>query len=303
MRCNMDGLHSSSVKTARPLSDTMLHIYLGRIFLVQERRNASIAKDLAFIAAPLLATVVAAAIVLSGRAAGFSTKIGTENYDIATGIPVSCLLISGLVYGLKRHPEQLARVVVACVTLTGTTSGLVLFKLSFEITGTTPVLFLSAIPLGYLGVRWSVKGYYGSLSQRKSTVLVIGSATLLGALIGTSLPPLFTIVFLGALAIMDFLAVQTNVLTHLIGAQKYGEILSIAAFPLETSLVGLGDFLAYSMLVATSLQLSGLAGALETIAFILFGALITLQITRLRSKTAGLVIPLCLGMIPVIIGL
>ena len=102
---------------------------------------------------------------------------------------------------------------------------------------------------------------------------------------------------------MDFLVVETNALTHLIGSKKYGEMLSIAAFPLETSLVGVGDFLAYSMLVATSLQLSGLAGALETIGFILCGALITLRITRLTSKTAGLVIPISLGMIPVVLGL
>jgi hypothetical protein len=247
--------------------------------------------------------VVAAAVVLSGRAAGFSTKVGTGDYDIVTGALVSCLLISGLVYGLKRHPEQLARVIVACITLAGTTSGLILFKLWFETTGTIPALFPIALPLGYLGVRWSVKGYYGLLSRRKSALLVIGSATLLGALIGTSLPPLFTIAFLGALAIMDFLVVETNVLTNLVGPQKYGEMLFVTTFPLETSLVGLGDFLAYSMLVATSLQLRGLAGAMETIAFVLCGALITLQITRLRSKTAGLVIPISLGMIPVILGL
>jgi hypothetical protein len=49
--------------------------------------------------------------------------------------------------------------------------------------------------------------------------------------------------------------------------------------------------------------LSGLAGAIETIAFVLCGALITLQITRVRSKTPGLVIPISLGMIPVILGL
>ena len=268
-----------------------------------ERRIVGFAKDLVLIAAPLLATIVAADIALSGRAAGFSTKIGTEGYDFVTSALVSCILISGLVYGLKRHPERLARVVVACITLAGTTSGLVLFKLWFETTGTAPILFLSAIPLGYLGIRWSVKGYYGSLSPRKSNLLVIGSATLLGTLIGTSLSPLFTIPFLGALALMDFLVVETNVLTRLIGPQRYGEVLSLTTLPLETSLVGLGDFLAYSMLVATSFQLSGLIGALETIAFVLCGALITLRITRLRSKTSGLVIPISLGMIPVILGL
>ena len=268
-----------------------------------ERRIVGFAKDLVLIAAPLLATIVAADIALSGRAAGFSTKIGTEGYDFVTSALVSCILISGLVYGLKRHPERLARVVVACITLAGTTSGLVLFKLWFETTGTAPILFLSAIPLGYLGIRWSVKGYYGSLSPRKSNLLVIGSATLLGTLIGTSLSPLFTIPFLGALALMDFLVVETNVPTRLIGPQRYGEVLSLTTLPLETSLVGLGDFLAYSMLVATSFQLSGLIGALETIAFVLCGAMITLQITRLRSKTSGLVIPISLGMIPVILGL
>jgi len=270
--------------------------------LAEERHTAGVAKDLVFIAAPLLATVVAAAVVLSGRAAGFSTEIGTSDYDIVSGVIVSCVLISGLAYGLKRHPGQLARLVVACITLAGTMSGLVLFKLWFETTGTIPVLFLSAVPLGFLGIRWSVKGYYGSLSRRKSTIIVIGSAALLGALIGTSLPPLFTIPFLGALAIMDFLFVETNALTHFIGPRKYLEMLSLTTVPLETSLVGLGDFLAYSMLVATSLQLTGLIGAMETVALILCGALITLQITRLRSKTGGLVIPITLGLIRVILG-
>ena len=272
-------------------------------FLGGEWRTVGIAKDLVIIAAPLVATLVVAVIVLSGRAAGFSTRIGTGDYNIVSGVIVSCVLISVLAYGLKRHPGQLARVVVACITVAGTTSGLVLFKLWFEITGAAPILFLSAIPLGYVGISWSVKGYYGSLSQRKSNVLVIGSATLLGALIGTSLSPLFTITFLGALALMDFLVVETNLLTRLTGTQRYGEVLSLTTLPLETSLVGLGDFLAYSILVATSFQLRGLIGALETIAFVLCGAVITLQITRLRSKTAGLVIPISLGMIPVILGL
>jgi len=271
--------------------------------LAEERHTARIAKDLLFIATPLIATVAAAAVVLSGRDAGFSTRIETGNYNIASGVIVSCVLISALAYGLRRDPGQLARIVVACITVAGTTSGLVLFKLWFEITGAAPILFLSAIPLGYVGISWSVKGYYGSLSQRKSNVLVIGSATLLGALIGTSLSPLFTITFLGALALMDFLVVETNLLTRLTGTQRYGEVLSLTTLPLETSLVGLGDFLAYSILVATSFQLGGLIGALETIAFVLCGALITLQITRLRSKTAGLVIPISLGIISVIPGL
>jgi len=271
--------------------------------LAEERHTARIAKDLLFIATPLIATVAAAAVVLSGRDAGFSTRIETGNYNIASGVIVSCVLISALAYGLRRDPGQLARIVVACITVAGTTSGLVLFKLWFEITGAAPILFLSAIPLGYVGISWSVKGYYGSLSQRKSNVLVIGSATLLGALIGTSLSPLFTITFLGALALMDFLVVETNLLTRLTGTQRYGEVLSLTTLPLETSLVGLGDFLAYSILVATSFQLGGLIGALETIAFVLCGALITLQITRLRSKTAGLVIPISLGIISVILGL
>jgi hypothetical protein len=199
--------------------------------LAGEQRIVGFAKDLVLIAAPLLATIVAAAIVLSGRAAGFSTKIGTEGYDFVTSALVSCILISGIVYGLKRHPERLARVLVSCITLAGTTSGLVLFKVWFETTGATPALFLIALPLGYLGVRWSVKGYYGSLSPRKSTLVAIGSATLLGALIGTSLPPLFTIAFLATLAIMDFLVVETNVLTRLIGPQRYGEVLSLTTVP------------------------------------------------------------------------
>src|SRR2546430_13824804 len=118
----MDSLSSHRSRMARPAFISQEATSLpGQNFLAEERRTASIAKDLVFIATPLLATVVAAAVVLSGRAAGFSTKIGTGGYDIVSGVLVSCILISGLVFGLKRHPEQLARVVVACITFAGTT--------------------------------------------------------------------------------------------------------------------------------------------------------------------------------------
>ncbi len=260
-------------------------------------------KDLFLLAIPLAGAVFAAAIVLSGRTTGLSTDIGTEKANLLTALLACAVLLCLMLYGLKYHPNQLTRIVVACITIAGTVSGLILLKLLFAALGVFPVLFLVALPAGYLGVRWSFLSYWGSLSKRKTSLLLIASSTLLGSLVGTSLPSTFTVAFLAGLAVLDFLAVETNLLTRMIGSLKYDEVTSLATLPLETSLVGIGDFLAYSMLVAMSLQLIGFLGAIETIGLILAGALVTLQITRLRSKAAGLLIPIGLGLIPVILAL
>ncbi len=260
-------------------------------------------KDLVFLAIPLAATVLAGVIVLSGRAAGFSTGVATGGVDVVTALATSCVLIFGVLYGLKHHPKRIANILVLTFTLVGTISGLVLLKILFEASGVFPALFLLAIPLGYLGVRWSFLAYLGSLSRRRTSFLLVASSTLLGTLIGASFPAVFTMVFLAGLAIMDFLVVETDFLARLIGSRNYDSVTSVTTLPLETSFVGIGDFLAYSMLVAMSLQLIGIYGAIETIVLILVGALVTLQITRMRSKTAGLLIPVGLGLIPVILAL
>jgi hypothetical protein len=260
-------------------------------------------KDLVFLAIPLAATVLVGVIALSGRAAGFSTGVATGGVDVVTALAASFVLISVVFYGLKHYPKRVANILVLTFTLVGTISGLVLLKILFEATGVFPALFLLAIPLGYLGVRWSLLAYLGSLSRRRTSFLLIASSTLLGALIGASFPAAFTLVFLAGLAIMDFLVVETDFLARLIGSRNYDNVTSVTTLPLETSFVGIGDFLAYSMLVAMSLQLVGVYGAIETIGLILVGALVTLQITRMRSKTAGLLIPIALGLTPVILTL
>jgi len=260
-------------------------------------------KDLVFLAVPLAGTVLASVIVLSGRSAGFSTGVATGGVDVVTALATSSVLIFGVLYGLKHHPKRIANVLVLTFTLVGTISGLVLLKILFEASGVFPALFLLAIPLGYLGVRWSFLAYLGSLSRRKTSFLLIASSTLLGALIGASFPAVFTIVFLGGLAIMDFLVVETDFLARLIGSRNYESVTSVTTLPLETSFVGIGDFLAYSMLVAMSLQLIGVYGAIETSGLILVGSFVTLQITRMRTKTSGLLIPVGLGLIPVILSI
>ena len=260
-------------------------------------------KDLAFLAIPLAATVFAGIIVLSGKSAGFSTGLSATAPDVSTALIVSGILIVGIIYGLKHQPKRLANMLVLIFTLIGTISGLILLRILFEASEVFPALFLLAVPLGYIGVRWSFLAYLGTLSRKKTNFLLVSSSTLLGALIGASFPPLFTIVFLAGLAILDLLAVESDFLAKLIGAPSYGSVASITTLPMETSFVGIGDFLAYSMLVALSLQLLGLYGALETISLVLLGALMTLQITRLKLKAAGLFIPVGLGLIPVILAL
>jgi hypothetical protein len=193
--------------------------------------------------------------------------------------------------------------IVAGVTVAGTVSGLILLKVSLQATGLAPTVFLITLPLGYLGLNWSVKGYFGSLSQKKASVLMVVSATLLGALIGTSLPTIFAITFLMILTVLDLLVVESNTVPSLVGKESYDKVISIVTLPLEKHLVGLGDFLAYSILSSASLQILGALGAIETACLILMGAIATFRITRSRRKTPGLLIPVGLGLIPLVLGL
>ncbi len=128
------------------------------------------------------------------------------------------------------------------------------------------------------------------------------SATLLGSLIGGLFPPVFTILLLFALSIFDVLLVENNALTKIVGAQNYQDVVKITTLPLHYHLVGIGDLLVFSMLVACSARLSGLYSAGATLVLILAGAFITLELVRTRFRFAGLAIPIWLGLIPSILG-
>ncbi len=237
------------------------------------------------------------------RAAGFSAGPETGSIDGITALLVSLTILAFLFYGLKRYPEKSARLIVAGVTVAGTISGLILLKVSFQAMDVSPVLFLVTLPLGYLGLNWSFRGYFGVLSQRKASVLMIASATLLGALIGTSLPTIFALIFLVTLTALDLFVVESNSVSTLVGQANYEEVVSVVTLPLEKHLVGLGDFLAYSILSSAALHILGVYGAIETSILIVLGALATFQITKSRKKAPGLLIPISLGLIPIILRL
>jgi hypothetical protein len=88
-----------------------------------------------------------------------------------------------------------------------------------------------------------------------------------------------------------------------VGQKAYDSIIIMTTLPLEKYAVGLGDFLAYSILVASSLRSIGLYGAGTTVALILAGALVTSRLARSRLRVPGLPIPLWLGLVPSLLGL
>ena len=265
-------------------------------------KHSGILGDLFLLVIPLSVAVIAGTIVLYGRAAGFSIVLDTTSIDFATTIFFTLILVGLLFYGLKRHPEKSARVIVAGVTVAGTISGLVLFKVWVEASQLSPIVFLAALPIGYMGLNWSVREYFGALSERKTHLLMIGSATLLGSLIGTSFPPIFSIVFLLALVTLDVVIVESRALPNIVGETAYDEMVSVATLPLDKYLVGLGDFLAYAIVTTTALRLFGLYGAIATAILVLIGAILTFQVTRIRSRAPGLLIPIGMALIPILLG-
>ena len=204
---------------------------------------------------------------------------------------------------MKRYPEKSARIIVAAVTVVGTISGLILLRTSLQASGAPPIVFLVTLPLGYLGLNWSVRGYFGSLSHRKATSLILASATLLGALIGTSLVTIVAITFLVVLTTLDVIIVESNTVQAIVGRTSYDQVISLVTLQFDKYVIGLGDFLAYSILTSTTLRILGFYGATETSILILLGVAATFKITSSRGKAPGLLLPVGLGLIPLVIGL
>jgi hypothetical protein len=252
---------------------------------------------------PVLGAVGAGSAALFAQSAGFSAGPDSGSFDAVTAFSVSGILLGLLFYGMKRHPEKSARLIIAGITVAGTISGLVLLKVSLQAFRVSPIVFLLTLPVGYLGLNWSVKGYFGSLSENKMRGLMMFSATLLGALIGTSLPTVLAVMFLLAMASLDTVLVGMNTMENITGLTRYEEVVSVVTLPVDKYMVGLGDFLAYSILASASLRFLGLFGAFETSILILAGVVLTFQITKMRKKAPGLVVPIILGLIPLILGL
>lgn len=264
-----------------------------------------LARDLAFLATPLLVAIVVAAIFLATKPGGLSSSGGsTGTIDVLTTGFVSVFLVTLLFYGLRHNGQRIARLVIGAIIVAGTISGLALLNFLVASYGSVPVLFyLGAAPLGYLGVYSAFRSYYGLLSPAKTVILMALSATLLGSLIGSLFQPLFTILLLLTLSILDVFLVESNILPNLLGRQNYEDVMKITALPLHDHLVGIGDFLVFSMLVACSARLAGLYSAGETLALILVGTFITFELVKTRFRFAGLAIPIWLGLIPSILGL
>lgn len=240
---------------------------------------------------------------LYGQAAGFSSGLEAGSIDGTSAILLSLILVGVLYYGMKRYPEKSARILVAAVTVVGTISGLILLRTSLQASGAPPALFLVTLPLGYFGLNWSVRGYFGSLSHRKATLLILTSATLLGALIGTSLATMVSLIFLIVLATLDVFIVESNTIPSIVGKTSYDQVVSVVTLQLDAYAIGLGDFLAYSILSSTALRILGLYGSIETSILILVGVAVTFEMTRRRGKAPGLLLPVGLGSIPIILGL
>jgi len=102
---------------------------------------------------------------------------------------------------------------------------------------------------------------------------------------------------------LDVLVVEFGALASMVGQSRYDQVVSVVTLPLDKFLVGIGDFLAYSVLASAALRNLGIYGAVETSILILLGAILTFQITMRKKKAPGLLIPIAIGSIPLILGL
>lgn len=259
-----------------------------------------ILKDLLVVSTPLVG-VLLVAFALGSK--GARSNLGSGFDPLSIGF-LSITVISILIYGLKRNGIRAARLVVAGVIFAGTISGLAMLNYLFEWSGSgLPVAFYLAVgPVGYLGLIGSYRSYTGTLSKKKTALLTGLSTMLLGALVGSLFPPVFTIILLATLTVFDALLIDGNLLSKVLGRQNFENFVSVTTLPLRDYLIGMGDLLVYAMLVATSVQVTGILGAIATIMLILTGTSLTFVLTRSRESFPGLPIPVWFGLIPTIVG-
>lgn len=257
-------------------------------------------KEFLVIAIPIIVAVAAGSAALYARSAGFSTGPETGTADLSTTLFVLLGLLAVLMFGLKRHPEKSARIIVSGITVAGTLSGLLLIKVLLRAFNVFPIVFLISLPFGYLGLNYSVKAFFGVLSQLKASILMTASACLVGSLVGTSLPLIVSLLFLVGLTLLDVLIVGFDLLPNFMGEKKYDEMMPVATIQTDKYLLGLGDFLAYSILATVTLRFLGFFAAILTSCLIFLGAIITLQITKRTSRAPGLMLPIGLGIIPLL---
>jgi hypothetical protein len=111
------------------------------------------------------------------------------------------------------------------------------------------------------------------------------------------------ITFLVLLTILDVIIVESDTIPGIVGRASYYQVVSVVTLQLDTFVIGLGDFLAYSILSSAALRFLGFYGAIETSILILSGIAVTFKMTKSRGKAPGLLLPVGLGLIPLVLGL
>jgi len=168
-------------------------------------------------------------LILPGRSTTSSTT-GSDfwSFDPVILIFVSVLAMSVLLYELRRHGDQAARLLMSGIVAAGVLSGLILLQLWMEpYTRSGATFYLIAAPLAYLGLYSSFRYYRGSLSERQAGLLLTVSAGLLGTLLGVFFPTAFTVVLLVSLSLLDIVCIETNLLARTVGLQRLGSLLSV----------------------------------------------------------------------------
>ncbi|HZD11960.1 MAG TPA: hypothetical protein VE177_00370, partial [Candidatus Binatus sp.] len=237
-------------------------------------------RNLVLLALPVAAIFLMTQFFLSRqpsgiRPAGPSSELAS--FDPLVLLFMSVLALTVLLYELRIHGERVARLLMAGIMVAGVLSGLILLQFWVGTLGSTPAAFyLIAAPVSYLGLFFSVRYYLGKLSEKQAGTLLVLSTGLLGCMLGTFFSITFTVFLLLSLCLLDLLFVETDLLGKTVGLQRLDDLLSVTTLPVSEFGVGLGDLLAYSILVTSAFLNGGLYVLAATIALIVLGVLITL---------------------------
>ncbi len=224
-----------------------------------------------------------------------------SNFNPLRPLFLSTITLLLVFYGMRKHGEKIARLMVSGIIFVGMISTLVLVRFLTEPYGGVPNPFLLLLaPSGYLGLYWAVRYYTGKLSARAGSWLTAASAGAIGGLSSRLLPLPFTLVMLACLSLLDMAIVETKLLRRTLTPEGYSSLATATIFPLEKLGVGIGDILAYSILGGSVFFNFGPYLGAETAVLILFGAALTALIAQSRLQVAGLPIPLWLGSLPVV---
>jgi hypothetical protein len=202
----------------------------------------------------------------------------------------------------KARKDIAVKILVATSIAGGSLSILLIGRLVLAWLGLESQFLLIAVAAAaFIGMFLAFLVLIDALSREARNKIFVISSGALGAFLGILIPTLPVIGISAVLSIADAILIMSDRVQRIVGEAEYEELIMEMAFSTKEWGIGIGDLIGYSMIAAnTSANFGMLAGGVS-LALILIGSFLTMELALKHRRAPGLPIATALGLLPSII--